>query len=468
MIQKILCLIFLILGVQSAGGQETILKVGTSLDNPPFEFLEDNVPRGYDIDLIHLIAEHLGIKIEIVDMDFGSLIPALRSGKIDLAIAGMSSTEERKQVVSFSKPYFSDNAALITRKDSPIVLLNDLHGRKVGVQLGSLSDRFIKEKQFEIEGMEVVALGRVLQLIEELKIGRLSAVVVDYMNGKALVDHNPNLKVTRLNEALEGGLAIAFPKNSPWQGKFDIALLELDMNGDLAKLNKKWLSGKKRASLAPISWLNTFYYIALGAIVTLKFTAVSIICGLILATILVLMQQSNKKNLVIFVNSYVAIFRGTPLLVQLSIFYFVIPALLGITTSAFVVGIVTFSLNSAAYLSVIINSGIRSIDQGQYEAAKSLGIPHYAMMKDIIAPQAIRNILPALVNEMADLIKESSLMAIIGEADIMRRAQLIGAERYTYIEPLLFAALCYFILISIFSYIAKVIDRKLHNVYNQN
>jgi polar amino acid transport system permease protein len=118
-------------------------------------------------------------------------------------------------------------------------------------------------------------------------------------------------------------------------------------------------------------------------------------------------------------------------------------------------------LNSGAYVSEIIKAGIKGIDKGQIEAAKALGIPPVLRMKDIILPQALRNILPALVNELINLIKESALISVIGGMDIMKRAQTVSTETYSYFTPMLTAAVTYYIMVMIVSSFAKILERRL-------
>jgi ABC-type amino acid transport system permease subunit len=141
--------------------------------------------------------------------------------------------------------------------------------------------------------------------------------------------------------------------------------------------------------------------------------------------------------------------------------YFITPLLIGYNISIFEAGIIAFSLNSAAYITEIIRAGIISIDKGQFETAKALSIPYFYRMKDIILPQAIRNILPALVNEITGLLKETAIISFFGEEDIMKRADAIATAQYDYFAPLLVAALCYYVLVMMFSSLAKLIERRM-------
>ena len=203
------------------------------------------------------------------------------------------------------------------------------------------------------------------------------------------------------------------------------------------------------------------YFIAEGAIITLKYSICSVLLGLLIGIVLAICKVSKNAWLKVSANLYTSFFRGTPLLIQLSIVYFALPSIIGIKLSIFTSGVIAFSLNSGAYVSEIIRAGINSIDKGQFEAAKALSIPESLMMKDIILPQAIRNILPSLVNELINLIKESAIISMIGEMDIMNRAKVVSLETYTYFTPMLTAAACYYVMVIAISNLAKLLERKL-------
>lgn len=203
-------------------------------------------------------------------------------------------------------------------------------------------------------------------------------------------------------------------------------------------------------------------FIIEGALVTLQFALLSIFFGLIWGSVLVLMRISSFLPFRLFAQAYVSIFRGVPLILQLYMIYFASPQLTGYNLSPFFAGLISFSLNSGAYVSEILRGGINDVDKGQYEAAISLGVPYYYRMKDIILPQALRKVLPSLVNEVIDLIKESSLMSVIGQMDLFRRATIVSLHKFVYFEPFLIAAACYYILISSFSFLAGILERRLN------
>lgn len=202
-------------------------------------------------------------------------------------------------------------------------------------------------------------------------------------------------------------------------------------------------------------------FIIEGSLITLKYSIMSVFFGLIIGTLLAIAKTSKYSFLKAFSNCYTSIFRGTPLLIQLSIIYYILPKLLGFKLTVFAAGTIAFSMNSGAYVSEIIRAGIESVDRGQIEAARALGISEHFIMKDIILPQAIRNILPSLINELVNLLKESAIISILGERDLMMRAQLVAAETFDYFTPIITAAICYYVLVLFFSNLARIAEKRL-------
>jgi polar amino acid transport system permease protein len=205
---------------------------------------------------------------------------------------------------------------------------------------------------------------------------------------------------------------------------------------------------------------NTLFIVE-GVGVTLQYSLLSVTLGLCIGSILAVFKTSRYLSLRSIGSLYTSVFRGTPLLIQLMIVYNGIPIVFGAKIGVFASGVIAFSLNSGAYVSEIIRAGINAVDPGQMEAARVLGVSDKTAMKDIILPQAIRKVLPALVNELVNLLKESAIISFIGEEDIMRRAQMVSAQSYTFFTPMITAAICYYILVIFFSNLAKILEKRL-------
>ncbi|MFD1031266.1 amino acid ABC transporter permease [Metaplanococcus flavidus] len=198
-----------------------------------------------------------------------------------------------------------------------------------------------------------------------------------------------------------------------------------------------------------------------GIWTTIQFVFVAIILGSILGTVLALFKIGKAKSLRWFADAYTSIFRGTPLILQLMIIYYSIPQLTGYDINPFLSAVLAFGLNSSAYISEIIRAGIQAVDKGQMEAAQALGIPYRTMMKDIILPQALKNILPALMNEFITLTKESAIVSTIGYLDLMRRAQVVGSDLFRNFEPLLFVGFIYWCMVMVLTVLGKMFERRL-------
>lgn len=189
---------------------------------------------------------------------------------------------------------------------------------------------------------------------------------------------------------------------------------------------------------------------------------IGIVIGTLIATVRVLPKYSKVvRALDGFCSFYVGLFRGTPMVVQLLVFYYVMLPLMGIKMSSVVVAITVFGLNSGAYISEIMRAGILSVDPGQMEGARSVGLSYAAAMTKIVIPQAIKNILPTLGNEFIALIKETSVVSFVGAKDLYLAFQSIGSGTYEYMVPYLAMAIIYIVIVCLITLGIKVMERRL-------
>ncbi|MCX7922640.1 MAG: amino acid ABC transporter permease [Clostridia bacterium] len=219
------------------------------------------------------------------------------------------------------------------------------------------------------------------------------------------------------------------------------------------------------------SFLSEYYvYFIEGAKNTILLAAFTVLLGVMLGIILALMKISRNPILKVISTSYIEFIRGTPLLVQIYIVFFGLPYIgihipdvpfLGQDFPRFMAGVIALSLNSGAYVAEIIRAGIQAIDKGQMEAARSLGMSHYMAMRYIILPQAIRNILPALGNEFVVIIKESSIVSVIGISELMFSADTVKGVTFQPFEPLIVVAVIYFVLTFTISRLLGVAERRM-------
>lgn len=225
------------------------------------------------------------------------------------------------------------------------------------------------------------------------------------------------------------------------------------------------------------SFLNRYWsFYLIGAKNTVLLALIAVVIGAALGLLLAICRISKSRLLRFVSTAYVEFVRGTPLLVQLFIIYYglqavgirfpdipVMTAILDINFSDFMSGVITMGLNSAAYVCEIFRSGIQSVDKGQMEAGRSLGLSYGQTLQKIIVPQAIRNVLPALGNEFVVVIKESSIVSIIGIADLMYKANTVRGNTFQPFEPLLVSALVYFLLTFTLSKLLAYIEKRMRN-----
>ncbi|WRN02835.1 ABC transporter permease subunit [Staphylococcus aureus] len=440
------------------------LRVGLSADYAPMEF-EHTVNgkteyAGVDIDLAKKIAKDNNLKLKIVNMSFDSLLGALKTGKIDIIISGMTSTPERKKQVDFSDSYMMTKNIMLVKKDkvNEYKDIKDFNNKKVGAQKGTEQEKIA---QTEIENASITSLSRLPDVILALKSGKVEGAVVEKPVAEAYLKQNPKLGISnvKFNEE-EKDTVIAVPKDSP--------KLLSQINKTIKEVKDKGLIDKYMTNAANamnddsgfISKYGSFFL--KGIKITILISLIGVALGSILGAFVALMKLSKIKIISWIASIYIEILRGIPMLVQVFIVFFGITAALGLDISALVCGTIALVINSSAYIAEIIRAGINAVDKGQMEAARSLGLNYRQTMKSVIMPQAIKNILPALGNEFVTLIKESSIVSTIGVGEIMFNAQVVQGISFDPFTPLIVAAALYFVLTFVLTRIMNMIEGRLN------
>ena len=198
-----------------------------------------------------------------------------------------------------------------------------------------------------------------------------------------------------------------------------------------------------------------------GIIMTLTITVIALAIGLVVGLIAGLCKNSKNRLFSSPANFYIELFRNTPELVQLIWVYYCLPILFGLHLISFTACIIALGLNAGGYLAEVFRAGIQAVDKGQIEAARSLGLSHFQTMFKITLPQAIRTMLPPFVNQSIVLLKNSSLVSILGVADLTYRAQVVAMNTYRPIEIFTATAVLYFILCTVLSYIVRFSEKRL-------
>lgn len=463
---------------------ERAFKVATEPAFPPFEMSDQNTGEltGFDLDLMTAIGKEAGLKITFESLPFDGIIPALQAGTVNAAISGITITSERAQTLSFSRPYFKAGLAIAVREDNnSIKNFEDLKDKKIAVQIGTTGAR----QAAQIEGAQVSTFDSAVLALQELVNGQVDAVVNDAPVTLYAIKKAGLKRVKVVGELVtEEYYGIALPKNSPYLKDINDAIARLLANGTYQSIYEKWfgtlppelpltapsLETEEQQFEWRIFYINLFRNLLKGAVITVILTAFSVFFGLFGGTLVALALISPYSILRLLFRIYVDFFRGTPMLVQLFIIYFGLPALfqqqLGLEWSLdrLPAAIIALSLNVAAYLAEIIRGGIQSIDRGQWEACESLGMTPIQTMQDVIFPQAFRRILPPLGNEFITLIKDTSLTAIIGFQELFREGQLIVAVTYKAFEVYIAVALVYLVLTTLSSMAFKWLEASMNPI----
>ena len=464
---------FQLFAVENA--QNKTLRVVTSANFPPYEFIEGSKIVGIDIDIIREVLKRNGYDMSVEDMKFDSVIVSLQTGKGDIAASGLTVTEDRKRQVNFSIPYVSAKQTIIVRKDSAIDSAAALKGVRIGVQHGTTGDSYVTDNIQEPERFDDAAVA-----VSALLRGKLDAVVLDGEPSKVHVKKNPELKL--LDEPLTfEEYAFAVDKKQPeLLEKLNKTLKEMQQDGTIDAIIEKYYQHTEKTvaensaenldeGFCSEIYLNfvknqRWRYLTDGFFVTVCVAFASVLFGVLIgfgvAIIRSTSDQTGKFKIADWCcRVYLTVIRGTPVVLQLMIIYFVIFSSMDI--DKVLVAILAFGINSGAYVAEIIRSGIMSIDRGQMEAGRSLGLSYAKTMNLIILPQAFKNVLPALGNEFIVLLKETSVCGFIALQDLTKGGDIIRSQTYNAFLPLIAVALVYLILVTIFSKLLGMLEKRL-------
>ncbi|ABA23491.1 L-arginine ABC transporter membrane protein / L-glutamine ABC transporter membrane protein / L-arginine-binding protein / L-histidine-binding protein / L-histidine ABC transporter membrane protein / L-lysine-binding protein / L-lysine ABC transporter membrane protein / L-glutamine-binding protein [Trichormus variabilis ATCC 29413] len=463
LVLSLICL--LLTGCSGNLSQEKTLRIATEPAFPPFEFTgQGGNLQGFSIDLMNAIASAANLRVSFQSLPFDGIIPALQSRTVDAAISSITITAERAKTVAFSRPYFKAGLAIAIRSsDEDITGFDSLKNKKIAVQIGTTG----AEKAKSIPGAQIRSFDSAPLALQELLNSNVDAVINDAPVTLYAINTG-NLQGIKVVEKLltEEYYGIATAQNSPYLALINDGLNRVLTNGTYSQIYQKWFKAeppslpdkslyenqnntRKSSSIKLI--LQFLPTLLQGALVTIQLTILSTLLGLICGTLIALIRLSQFTPARLLARAYVDFFRGTPLLVQIFMIYFGIPALaqqLGFTFNfdRWVAGVIALSVNAAAYIAEIVRAGIQSIEIGQTEAAKSLGLNPWLTMRLVIFPQAFRRMLPPLGNEFISLLKDTSLVAVIGFEELFRKGQLIVADNYRAFEIYAAVAIVYLCL----------------------
>ncbi|PWG00690.1 ABC transporter substrate-binding protein/permease [Levilactobacillus bambusae] len=442
------------------------LVVATSPDYPPYEFLVNknghSTVQGVDIMVAKKVAKNIGVKLVVKKMNFDSLLVALQTGKCDMVIGGVNPTPERRKNVLFTKMYYHGGQYILVKKSMSWLYhdKNSFKNKTIGAQTGTTQYDLAKK---QIKGVKVRGMTSYSDLVLALKTNKVNGVVMEKPAALAYAKNDGSLRAINAEFKLDKGttgVAIAVKKGNVSLAQAANKGIDQIQKQDL--VNKDYL--KKAGQYLKVNTEDTsmwhyWRFFATGIEYTLIISIVSAILGLMLGLLLALMRLSKNRLWRGIAISYIEFLRGTPMMVQVMFVYFGIGVLINIP--ALLAGIIAVSLNSGAYVAEIIRGGINSVDSGQTEAAESLGLSMSDSYRFVILPQAMRNIWPALGNEFITLLKDSSIVSIIGVTDLIYESNLVRSDTYRGVMPIFIAMLLYFAMTFILTRILNHYERKM-------
>jgi His/Glu/Gln/Arg/opine family amino acid ABC transporter permease subunit len=458
----------------NAAEKQQVLRVVTSADFPPYEFHEGDKIVGIDIDILREVLRRGNYSMTVEDMKFDSIIAAVQTGKGDIAASAITITDDRKKMVDFTIPYITAKQVIIVPKDSKVQGVDDIKGLRIGVQHGTTGDSYVTEKigepqRFSDASMAVAALNR----------KKLDVVVLDNDPAMVHVAKNPNLKILDKPLTFEE-YAFAVPKGrSELLKMLNDGLASMHLDKTIVEIINKYnestrksvdsvqeeLTGGFKADFYTNFVKNDrWHYLVDGFVVTISVAFSSVLFGVLIGFIVAIIRstavQTGKLKIAdFFCRIYLTVIRGTPVVLQLLIIYFVVFG--SVDVDKILVAILAFGINSGAYVAEIIRSGIMSVDRGQMEAGRSLGLNYSQTMGFIILPQALKNVLPALGNEFIVLLKETSVCGFIALQDLTKGGDIIRSQTYSAFQPLIAVALVYLIMVVIFSKLLEILEKRL-------
>ncbi|WP_435404921.1 amino acid ABC transporter substrate-binding protein/permease [Mycolicibacterium chitae] len=449
----------------TAAAQGEHYVVATDITFAPFEFQDEQGNFvGIDIDLLNEIAADQGFSVTFKPLGFDAALQAVQANQVDAVIAGMSITDERKAVFDFSDPYFESGVQMaVLDTNETITSYEDLRGQRVAVKNGTEGAEFAESIKDEY-GFSTVYFADSASMYDEVRTGNSVAIFDDYpVPNYGIAQGNGFKTVTPKEQGANYGFAVNKGQNAELLTMFNAGLQNLRDSGRYDEIIDSYLG--EGAAVSDNSFLgllkSTFPLLMAGLKMTMILTVVSIAVALLLGVIFGLMRVSRSLWLRAIGTTYVDIFRGTPLLVQAFFIYFGIPAAMGFQMTAMTAGIITLSLNAGAYMTEIVRGGIQSVDKGQMEAARSLGVGYLPTMRKVILPQAIRTMIPSYINQFVITLKDTSILSVIGIAELTQTGRIIIARNFQSFNMWLIIGIVYFIVIMALTKLSDRLEKRL-------
>lgn len=462
--------------------QQQTVTVGTNAEYAPFEYLDsDGNLTGFDYELLEAIAAEENLELVWRDMPFDSLVGSMEAGDIQVIAAGIGPTKERERSVDFSDVYYTGSQSIISRNSEPIKDFGTLSGMKVAVLEGSQSDFIVSGETTDygvVENAQVIRFKNAASAVMELKNGGADAVLIDTIMAEIYCKQTDGIQFFAIPGTEEDTVFCIEKGNAGLCSIINHGLAKVKESGYYDELYKKYFAGDSEGGVEILETTkdtgligilkfifideNRWMYYINGLKVTIIVSLLSVFLGMMIGLLVALIRLGSdrkKKETILsqLMGLYVDIIRGTPSVLQLMIVYFAIfHSKLG-----YIAAVVSFGINSGAYVSEVIRGGIQAVDRGQMEAGRSLGLGYRDTMRFIIIPQAVKNILPAMGNEFIQLIKETSILGYVGIMDLTKASSYVSSRTYQMFIPLVAAGFMYYLIVKVLSVLLSIFERRL-------
>ena len=497
---SILASLALTLGLVSQVQADEYLRIGMEAAYAPFNWTQDDdsngavkidgtnqYANGYDVQIAKKIAKDLGKEPLIVKTKWEGLVPALTSGKIDMIIAGMSPTAERKQEIAFSSSYYTSEPVLLVKKDSAYAnakTLDDFKDAKITSQQGV----YLYDLISQIPGAKKeTAMGDFAQMRQALEAGVIDAYVSERPEALTAESANAKFKMIQPEPGFKTGeedtsIAIGLRKDDERISQINASIETISKDEQVALMDRMIKEQPVEATTTEENSSNFFSQVAKiltenwqqllrGAGITLLISIIGTIVGLVIGLAIgVFRTAPQSENQFIYVvqnivgwilNIYIEIFRGTPMIVQSMVIYYGTAQAFGINLDRTLAAIFIVSINTGAYMTEIVRGGILAVDKGQFEAAQAIGMTHTQTMMNVVFPQVIRNILPATGNEFVINIKDTSVLNVISVSELYFATNTVATQTYQYFQTFTIIAVIYFVLTFTVTRILRYIEKRM-------
>lgn len=437
--------------------------IGMDQTFTPFTFIDvDGEPAGIEIDIVDAIAEDQGFDYRFQIFSFSAALQALESNQIDGMVAGMAKTPEREQSFDFSEAYFSFGNQFAVLPDSAIETVEDLEGATISTKTGS-TGLIIAQEMAEEYGFNLLTFEDSANMYEAVMGGQADAVI-EMSAVMQFAISTGQIELRQIGEDInpnDVAFAVNGGQNAELLEMFNEGLANIQENGIYDEIVDTYLGEEAMEQGLTTTFSDVMRALLNGLWTTIWISVVSIAIATVIGLIFGLMRVSDNKVIKFISDIYVYAMRGIPMIVFAFFVYFGVSQWFNANLTPEVAGIAALSINTGAYIAEIVRGGIQGVPVGQAEAARSLGMKPSLTMNKIILPQAIRAMVPSLVNQFILALKNTSILSVIGMVELTMAGQIMIARTYQSGNIWLLVGIMYIILITVLTKISERIEANM-------